>query len=143
MTLQLDSPDLGLGRHMMGDRDEAEYLTRIERHVEVLNAALRDVPSDRARMHVAGQLRRSPSPRRRDGDDLAGAAEGQPAGLLFETANPRHQHDLEAFTDHRDRIPDDKVLILGVIDTTTNFIEHPHVVANRLRGSSIWWAPTG
>src|SRR5215218_4643619 len=58
----------------------------------------------------------------------------KPAGLLFETANPRHQHDLEAFTDHRDRIPDDKVLIPGVIDTTTNFIEHPHVGANRLRG---------
>jgi 5-methyltetrahydropteroyltriglutamate--homocysteine methyltransferase len=58
----------------------------------------------------------------------------KPAGLLFETANPRHQHDLEAFIDHRGRIPDDKVLIPGVIDTTTNFIEHPRVLANRLRG---------
>ena len=60
--------------------------------------------------------------------------EAKPAGLLFETANPRHQHDLEAFTEHRSAIPEDKVLIPGVIDSTTNFIEHPRVVANRVRG---------
>ncbi|MFX8055646.1 epoxyalkane--coenzyme M transferase, partial [Acinetobacter baumannii] len=57
----------------------------------------------------------------------------KPAGLLFETANPRHQHDAEAFADNLAAVPDDKVLIPGVIDSTTNFIEHPKVVANRLR----------
>ena len=136
VTLQLDSPDLGLGRHMMyKDRDEAEYLVRIERHVEVLNAALRHVPSDQVRMHVCwGNYE---GPHHRDVEMvtiLPVLLKAKPAGLLFETANPRHQHDLEAFAGHRDRIPDDKVLIPGVIDTTTNFIEHPRVVANRLRG---------
>jgi 5-methyltetrahydropteroyltriglutamate--homocysteine methyltransferase len=56
----------------------------------------------------------------------------KPAGLLFETANPRHQHDWEAFAEHRALIPDDKVLVPGVIDSTTNFIEHPRVVAQRI-----------
>jgi 5-methyltetrahydropteroyltriglutamate--homocysteine methyltransferase len=136
LTLQLDSPDLGLGRHMMyKDRDEGEYLTLIERHVEVLNAALRDVPANRARMHVCwGNYE---GPHHRDVEMatiLPVLLKAKPVGLLYETANPRHQHDLEAFTDHRDRIPDDKVLIPGVIDSTTNFIEHPRVVATRLRG---------
>jgi 5-methyltetrahydropteroyltriglutamate--homocysteine methyltransferase len=58
--------------------------------------------------------------------------QAKPAGLLFETSNPRHQHDWEAFVTHRDLIPDDKVLIPGVIDSTTNFIEHPKVVAQRI-----------
>ena len=56
----------------------------------------------------------------------------KPAGLLFETANPRHQHDWQAFVDHRSAIPDDKILIPGVIDSTTNFVEHPRVVAQRI-----------
>jgi 5-methyltetrahydropteroyltriglutamate--homocysteine methyltransferase len=136
LILQLDSPDLGLGRHMMyKDRDEAEYLRRIERHVEVLNAALRNVSADRARMHVCwGNYE---GPHHRDVEMatiLPVLLKAKPAGLLFETANPRHQHDLEAFTEHRDLIPDDKVLIPGLIDTTTNFVEHPRVVANRIRG---------
>ena len=56
----------------------------------------------------------------------------KPAGLLFETANPRHQHDWQAFVDQRSAIPDDKILISGVIDSTTNFVEHPRVVAQRI-----------
>jgi len=136
LTLQLDCPDLGLGRHMMyKDRDEAEYLLRIERHVDVLNAALANVAPDQVRMHVCwGNYE---GPHHRDVEMatiLPVLLRAKPAGLLFETANPRHQHDLEAFTEYRNRIPDDKVLIPGVIDTTTNFIEHPRVVANRIRG---------
>jgi 5-methyltetrahydropteroyltriglutamate--homocysteine methyltransferase len=136
ITLQLDSPDLGLGRHMMyKDRDDAEYLTLIERHVAVLNHALRNVPAESARMHVCwGNYE---GPHHRDVEMatiLPVLLKAKPAGLLFETANPRHQHDLEAFTDQVATIPDDKVLIPGVIDTTTNFIEHPRVVANRIQG---------
>jgi 5-methyltetrahydropteroyltriglutamate--homocysteine methyltransferase len=136
LTLQLDSPDLGLGRHMMyKDRDEDEYLMRIERHVEVLNAALRNVAADRVRMHVCwGNYE---GPHHRDVEMatiLPVLLKAKPAGLLFETANPRHQADLEAFADHLDRIGSEKVLIPGVIDSTTNFIEHPRVVANRIRG---------
>ena len=136
LVLQLDSPDLGLGRHMMyADRDDAAYLQRIGRHIEVLNAALRNVPADRVRMHVCwGNYE---GPHHRDVEMaviLPTLLTARPAGLLFETANPRHAHDLEAFAEHRDAIPEEKVLIPGVIDSTTNFIEHPRVVANRVRG---------
>jgi 5-methyltetrahydropteroyltriglutamate--homocysteine methyltransferase len=136
LVLQLDSPDLGLGRHMMyKDRDDADYLILIGRHVDVLNHALRNVPADRVRMHVCwGNYE---GPHHRDVEMttiLPTLLRAKPAGLLFETGNPRHQHDLEAFTEHRGLIGEDKVLIPGVIDSTTNFIEHPRVVANRLRG---------
>jgi 5-methyltetrahydropteroyltriglutamate--homocysteine methyltransferase len=136
LTLQLDSPDLGLGRHMMyKDRNDAEYLTLIERHVAVLNHALRNVPAESCRMHVCwGNYE---GPHHCDVEMatiLPVLLKAKPAGLLFETANPRHQHDVEAFGEQLSSIPDDKVLIPGVIDTTTNFIEHPRVVARRLRG---------
>lgn len=135
LILQLDSPDLGLGRHMMfKDADDAAYLGRIERHVAVLNHALRNVAAERVRMHVCwGNYE---GPHHCDVEMaviLPVLMRAKPAGLLFETANPRHQHDFEAFVEHSHLIPDDKVLIPGVIDSTTNFIEHPRVVANRLR----------
>lgn len=134
LILQLDSPDLGLGRHMMfKGEDDASYLSRIERHVEVLNHALRNVPADRVRMHVCwGNYE---GPHHCDVEMaviLPTLMKAKPQGLLFETANPRHQHDFEAFAEQLDRIPADKVLIPGVIDSTTNFIEHPRVVANRI-----------
>lgn len=133
-VLQLDSPDLGLGRHMTyKDRGDDEYLRLIERHVEVLNHALRNVPGDRVRMHVCwGNYE---GPHHRDVEMrtiLPVLMKAKPHGLLFETANPRHQHDWQAFRDLANLVPDDRVLIPGVIDTTTNFIEHPEVVAQRL-----------
>lgn len=135
LILQLDSPDLGLGRHMMyKDRSDPDYLERIGRHVAVLNHALRNVPADRVRMHVCwGNYE---GPHHCDVEMaviLPTLMTAKPAGLLFETANPRHQHDWEAFAEQLSSIPEDKVLIPGVIDSTTNFIEHPRVVANRIR----------
>ena len=119
---------------MYKDRDDAEYLTLIERHVAVLNHALRNVPAESTRMHVCwGNYE---GPHHCDVEMatiLPVLLKAKPAGLLFETANPRHQHDVEAFADQLATIPDDKVLIPGVIDTTTNFIEHPRVVARRLQ----------
>jgi 5-methyltetrahydropteroyltriglutamate--homocysteine methyltransferase len=134
LILQLDSPDLGLGRHMMfKDRSDEEYLTLIGRHVEVLNHALRNVPAERCRMHVCwGNYE---GPHHCDVEMaviLPTLLAAKPAGLLFETANPRHQHDWEAFESNLTRLPADKVLIPGVIDSTTNFIEHPRVVAERI-----------
>jgi 5-methyltetrahydropteroyltriglutamate--homocysteine methyltransferase len=134
LILQLDSPDLGLGRHMMyKDRTDADYLVLIERHVAVLNHALRNVPADKVRMHVCwGNYE---GPHHCDVEMaviLPTLMKAKPAGLLFETSNPRHQHDHECFTDQLAAIPDDKILIPGVIDSTTNFIEHPKVVANRI-----------
>ena len=135
LILQLDSPDLGLGRHMMyKDRSDADYLSLIERHVAVLNHALRNVPAARVRMHVCwGNYE---GPHHCDVEMatiLPVLMKAKPAGLLFETANPRHQHDVEAFAEQLAGIPDDRILIPGVIDSTTNFIEHPRVVANRIR----------
>ena len=135
LTLQLDSPDLGLGRHMMfKELDEAAYLARIERHVEALNFALAAIPADRVRMHVCwGNYE---GPHHKDvplATLLPTVLKAKPQGLLFETANPRHGHEWETVRDFRARIPDDKVLIPGVIDTTTNFIEHPRLVAQRLQ----------
>ena len=134
LILQLDSPDLGLGRHMMyKDRSDADYLILIGQHVEVLNHALRNVPADRARMHVCWGNYEGPHHCDVEmGVILPTLMRAKPAGLLFETSNPRHQHDFEAFTEQLGIIPDDKILIPGVIDSTTNFIEHPRVVANRI-----------
>ena len=134
LILQLDSPDLGVGRHTQyRDRSDADYVTLIERHVEVLNHALRNVPADRVRMHICwGNYE---GPHHCDVEMsviLPTVLKAKPAGLLFETANPRHQHDWHAFADLSARIPDDRVLIPGVIDTTTNFVEHPRVVAQRI-----------
>jgi 5-methyltetrahydropteroyltriglutamate--homocysteine methyltransferase len=134
LILQLDSPDLGLGRHMMfKERSDADYLKAIGRHVEMLNHALRNVPADRCRMHVCwGNYE---GPHHCDVEMaviLPTLLRAKPIGLLFETANPRHQHDWEAFEANLSKLPADKVLIPGVIDTTTNFIEHPRVVAARV-----------
>ena len=134
LVLQLDSPDLGLGRHMMyKGRSDAEYLTLIGMHVEVLNHALRNVPADRVRMHVCWGNYEGPHTHDVEmGVILPTLMHAKPAGLLFETSNPRHQHDWNYFAEMLDIIPDDKVLIPGVIDSTTNFVEHPRVVCERI-----------
>ena len=134
LYLQLDSPDLGLGRHMMyKDRSDAEYLTLIGGHVEALNHALRNVPADRVRMHVCWGNYEGPHCCDVElGVILPTLMKAKPAALLFETSNPRHAADWNYFVEMADIIPDDKILIPGVIDSTTNFIEHPRVVAERI-----------
>ena len=132
LVLQLDSPDLGLGRHMMyKNRADSEYLDLIGKHVEVLNSALRNVPADRVRMHVCWGNYEGPHTHDVEMSViLPTLLRAKPNGLLFETSNPRHQHDWHAFTEID--IPEEKVLIPGVLDSTTNFVEHPRVVAERL-----------
>lgn len=134
LILQLDSPDLGLGRHMMyKNRTDEEYLSLIGRHVEVLNHALRNIPAERVRMHVCWGNYEGPHHCDVEmGVILPTLMRAKPAGLLFETSNPRHQHDWNYFAEQRGSIPEDKVLIPGVIDSTTNFVEHPRVVAERI-----------
>lgn len=134
LLLQLDSPDLGLGRHMMyKDRSDEEYLRLIGGHVEALNHALRNVPADRVRMHVCWGNYEGPHCCDVEmGVILPTLMQAKPAGLLFETSNPRHQADWTYFAEMAHLIPEDKILIPGVIDSTTNFIEHPRVVAERI-----------
>ena len=135
VILQIDSPDLGLGRHMMyADRSESDYLDLIAVHVEVLNHALRNIPANAVRMHVCWGNYEGPHTRDVEmGVILPTLMRAKPSGLLFETSNPRHQHDWNYFAEAARTIPDGKVLIPGVLDSTTNFVEHPRVVAERIR----------
>lgn len=134
LILQLDSPDLGLGRHMMyKDRSDDDYLHLIGSHVEALNHALRNVAADWVRMHVCWGNYEGPHCCDVEmGVILPTLMRAKPAGLLFETSNPRHQADWTYFAEMSAEIPEDKVLIPGVIDSTTNFVEHPRVVAERI-----------
>ena len=130
--LQLDSPDLGLGRHMLfKDKPEEEYIALANLHVEVLNDALRNVPAEKARLHVCWGNYEGPHHRDAPMETvLPIAMKAKPQALLFESSNPRHAHEWEVFRDAD--IPQDKVLVPGVIDSTTNFVEHPRLVAQRI-----------
>ena len=132
LVLQLDSPDLGLGRHMMfKDNTDAEYQALAELHVDALNHALEGIPADRVRLHVCwGNYE---GPHHCDAPlsmVLPIALRANVGALLFESANPRHGHEWRSLADMS--IPDDRILIPGVIDSTTNFIEHPELVCERL-----------
>ena len=130
LILQLDAPDIGLGRHtMFKGLSDGDYLTRAELHVDVLNHALRNVPADRMRVHACWGNYEGPHthdiPLRKL---LPILLKAKPKALLVEAANPRHAHEWQVWRD----LPDDRVLIPGVIDTTTNFVEHPELVAERI-----------
>lgn len=133
LFLQIDAPDFAMGRHIMyRDRSDEEFLAALHDHVEVLNGALREIPADRVRMHICWGNYEGPHHFDVGLDkiiELVLAA--KPQTILFEAANPRHEHEWEVWRDTA--IPDDKVLAPGVIDSTTNYIEHPLLVAQRLR----------
>lgn len=130
--LQLDSPDLGLGRHMMfKGKPDSEYQKLAEGHVEALNHALRNVPGDKVRMHICWGNYEGPHHHDAPMDVVMPIAlKAKPQGLLFENSNPRHAHEWAAIAQMD--IPDDKILIPGVIDSTTNFVEHPELVSQRI-----------
>jgi 5-methyltetrahydropteroyltriglutamate--homocysteine methyltransferase len=132
ILLQIDAPDLAMGRHTMyRDRSLEEFERLAARHIEVLNYALRNVPAERARMHVCWGNYEGPHhhdvPMARL---LPIVLKAKPQGLLFEAANPRHAHEWTVFKSAD--IPEDKILIPGMLTTTTNYIEHPELVAERL-----------
>lgn len=132
LLLQIDAPDLALGRHFRAKplpvnafRNEVALL------VEVLNHALRDVPADRVRLHLCWGNYESPHHHDIDLSDIFDlVVNAKPQALLIEAANCRHAHEWSLFKDTR--LPDDKVIVPGVIDTCTNYIEHPEVVAQRI-----------
>ncbi|MBL8337984.1 MAG: cobalamin-independent methionine synthase II family protein [Rhodoferax sp.] len=136
LDLQIDAPDLAMGRHIkFRDVDDAEFLRNARLQVEALNHALRDVPAERVRMHVCWGNYEGPHHHDIGLEkilDIVLAA--KPATILFEGANPRHAHEWEvwAAAGKAGRIPDDKILAPGVLDTVNNFIEHPRLVAQRL-----------
>ena len=130
--LQLDAPDLGLGRHMMfKNEDDEEYVRLARLHVDVLNHAVRNIPAERMRLHICWGNYEGPHHRDVPMEIvLPIALRAKPQALLFEAANPRHAHEWQVF--RRQSIPEDKILVPGVIDSTTNYIEHPMLVAERI-----------
>jgi 5-methyltetrahydropteroyltriglutamate--homocysteine methyltransferase len=129
-VLQLDCPDLAAARHQGGESLD-DFRRRVKLHVEALDHATRDIPGDALRLHLCWGNYEGPHHRDvplRDIIDLVLAA--RPAAISFEAANPRHAHEWTVFEDIK--VPDGKLLIPGVIDSTTNYVEHPELVAQRL-----------
>ena len=135
LDLQLDCPDLALSRHMLiTDLSDEEFVKIANLHVEALNHALSDVPQDRVRVHICWGNYEGPHccdiPMAKMFDTLMSTRSRY---VLFETSNPRHGHEWSVFRDRKSDIPDDKVLVPGVVDTTTNFVEHQELVAQRVQ----------
>ena len=133
LLLQIDAPDLAMGRHTMyRDRSLEEFERLAARHVEVLNHALRNVPAAQVRMHVCWGNYEGPHHHDVPMERLLPIVmKAKPQGLLFEAANPRHAHEWAVFK--AGQVPQDKVLIPGVLTTTTNYVEHPQLVAERIQ----------
>jgi 5-methyltetrahydropteroyltriglutamate--homocysteine methyltransferase len=131
-VLQLDCPDLAMAGHTtFQELSEADFLKRAQLHVEVLNHALSNVPADRARIHICWGNYEGPH----DHDiPFAKVApilvKAKPQALVVEAANPRHAHEWVVWNETK--LPDDKILIPGVLDTSTNYVEHPDLVAERI-----------
>ena len=134
LTLQLDCPDLALSRHMLFSHlSDAEFVKIAHLHVEALNHALRDIDPANVRVHICWGNYEGPHVCDVDMATVFPVLMTTRAQhVLFETSNPRHAHEWTVFRDRKQEIPDDKILIPGVVDTTTNFVEHPQLVAERL-----------
>ncbi len=133
LYLQIDCPDLALARHMnFKDMDEKSFLHRAEKQIEALNASLAAVPQDQIRIHICWGNYEGPHT-----FDVALekilpiVLKAKTKYLLIESSNPRHAHEWKVFENIK--LPKDKVIVPGVIDSTSNFVEHPEVVSDRLR----------
>jgi 5-methyltetrahydropteroyltriglutamate--homocysteine methyltransferase len=130
IVLQLDCPDLAMSGHMLGESLDA-FRARARLNVEAIAHATRDIPPDDMRLHVCWGNYEGPHHRDVALRDIIDVVfEARPAAILFEAANPRHEHEWTVFEDVK--LDEGKVLIPGVLDSTTNFIEHPELVAQRL-----------
>ncbi len=134
LDLQLDCPDLALSRHMLfTDLSDAEFVRVAGAHVEALNHALDGIDPARVRVHICWGNYEGPHVCDIGMDKVFATLMSTAARyVLFETSNPRHAHEWTVFRDRAGEIPDDKVLVPGVVDSTTNFVEHPELVAQRL-----------
>ena len=135
LDLQLDCPDLALSRHMLfNDLSDEAFIKIAHMHVEALNHALADIPQEKVRVHICWGNYEGPHccdiPMSKMFDTLMSTKAGY---VLFETSNPRHGHEWAVFKERKADIPDDKILVPGVVDTTTNFVEHPELVAQRIQ----------
>ena len=134
LTLQLDCPDLALSRHMLfNDLDDEDFIKIANLHVEALNHALRDIHPEKIRVHICWGNYEGPHvcdiSMRKMFDTLMSS---KAQYLLFETSNPRHAHEWQIFQERKNDIPENKILVPGCLDSTTNFVEHPMLVAERI-----------
>ena len=134
LYLQLDCPDLALSRHMLfNDLSDDEFLKIADLHIETLNYALRDIPEEKVRVHICWGNYEGPHCCDIDMNKVFSTLmKAKAQFLLFETSNPRHAHEWEVFQNRKSEIPDNKILVPGVVDTTTNFVEHPELVRQRI-----------
>ncbi len=136
LLLQVDSPDVAMGRHIrFRDADDAEFLRNAHLQVEALNHALENIPAERVRMHVCWGNYEGPHNHDVALDKIMPVVlKAKPQAVLFEASNPRHAHEWKSWAAAQERgvLPENKVLIPGVLDTTTNYIEHPELVAERI-----------
>ena len=132
LLLQVDAPDLALERHITWkDKPTSAFVDFVEQVVATINRALGDVPRERVRLHVCWGNSESPH----DADVpleeiLPALRQANVGGFVLPFANPRHAHEFKCFARHP--LADDQVLVAGVIDSLTNFVEHPEVVADRI-----------
>ncbi|MGH3275158.1 MAG: cobalamin-independent methionine synthase II family protein [Streptosporangiaceae bacterium] len=131
LILQLDCPDLASGWARGPERTLAEFRGEVAQRLEVIDYATRDIPPDRIRLHLCwGNYE---GPHQLDiplADIIDLVLNARPGAVSFEAANPRHEHEWKLFEDVK--LPDGKILIPGVLDSTTNYVEHPELVAQRL-----------
>jgi 5-methyltetrahydropteroyltriglutamate--homocysteine methyltransferase len=130
--LQIDCPDLAMGRHIQyANLDLLEFRKRAIKHVEALNHALVNIPAERVRMHICWGNYEGPHHYDVPLADIVDIIfSARPASISFEAANPRHAHEWAVF--ETVKLPEGKVLIPGVIESKSNFIEHPELIANRI-----------
>jgi 5-methyltetrahydropteroyltriglutamate--homocysteine methyltransferase len=132
LTLQIDAPDLAMDRTMMyRDLSDSDFVKRVEKHIAVINAGIEGIPREQVRLHVCYGNWEGPHIH-----DVALAKilpalyQANVRALSIEFSNPRHAHEYAAFKQHP--LPKDMILCPGVIETTSNFVEHPEVVARRI-----------
>jgi 5-methyltetrahydropteroyltriglutamate--homocysteine methyltransferase len=130
--LQLDCPDLAMARHTgFQELDESEFLERAQYQVEALNRAVANIPADKMRMHICWGNYEGPHDHDIPLTKIIGIVlRAKPAAIVFEAANPRHRHEWKVWRDAK--IPEEKILIPGCIDSTYNYVEHPELVADQI-----------
>ena len=131
-TLQIDCPDLAMGRHIQfDDLDVAGFRDQMRLNIEALNAALVNIPPEQLRMHLCWGNYEGPHHHDVPLEEIIDVVfTARPHAIAFEAANPRHAHEWELF--ERVQLPDDKVIIPGVLESKANFIEHPELIAQRI-----------
>jgi 5-methyltetrahydropteroyltriglutamate--homocysteine methyltransferase len=131
-VLQLDCPDLAMGRHIQyADLSTAEFRKRMHMHIEALNHAVENIPAEQLRMHLCWGNYEGPHHCDVPLADIVDVVfKAKPSAISFEAANPRHAHEFTVF--ETVKLPEGKVLIPGVLESKTNFIEHPELIAQRI-----------